>query len=94
MRMWSGYGKGSLKLKMRRYLDVPKREMSITQGTNAKIVNHPVTESTNTDILEVKQVELTDTATIIHFYAYYIPKYWIQVSTNAQLTDEKGDHTL
>lgn len=90
MKMWSGYGKGSLKLKMRRYLDVPKREMSITQGTNAKIVNHPVTESTNTDILEVKQVELTDTATIIHFYAYYIPKYWIQVSTNAQLTDEKG----
>ena len=64
--------------------------MSFTQGTNAKIVNHPVTESTNTDILEVKQVELTDTATIIHFYAYYIPKYWIQVSTNAQLTDEKG----
>ena len=90
MKMWSGYGKGSLKLKMRRYLDVPKREMSITQGTNDKIVNHPVTESTNTDILEVKQVELTDTATIIHFYAYYIPKYWIQVSTNAQLTDEKG----
>lgn len=33
---------------------------------------------------------ITDTATIIHFYAYYIPKYWIQVSTNAQLTDEKG----
>ena len=46
MKMWSGYGKGSLKLKMRRYLDVPKREMSITQGTNDKIVNHPVTEST------------------------------------------------
>lgn len=90
MKMWSGYGKGSLKLKMRRYLDVPKREMSITQGTHTKIVNHPITESTNTDILEVKQVELTDTATIVHFYAYYIPKYWIQISTNTQLTDGKG----
>ena len=42
------------------------------------------------NILEVKQVELTDTATIVHFYAYYIPKYWIQVSVNAKLVDEQG----
>ena len=90
VKMWSGYGKGSLKLKMRRYLDAPKREMSITGDTNRKVVNHPSFESTNTDILEVKQVELTDTATIVHFYAYYIPKYWIQVSVNAKLVDEQG----
>ena len=62
VKMWSGYGKGSLKLKMRRYLDAPKREMSITGDTNRKVVNYPSFESTNTDILEVKQVELTDTA--------------------------------
>lgn len=90
MKMWSGYGEGSLKLKIRRYLDAAKREMSITQDANKKIVNHPKFESTNTDILEVKQVELTDTATIVHFYAYYIPKYWIRVSKNAQLVDEMG----
>ena len=90
MKMWSGYGKGSLKLKMRRYLDTPKREMSIVRKANTKIVNHPIYKSTNTDILEVKQVELTDTATVVHFYAYYIPKYWIQVSTDAKLTDAKG----
>ncbi|MCS3178202.1 AhpC/TSA family protein [Candidatus Bacteroides intestinigallinarum] len=90
MKMWSGYGKGSLKLKMRRYLDATKREMSITQQGNTKVVNYPTSESTNTDILEVKQVELTDTATIVHFNAYYIPKYWIQVSKNIQLVDEKG----
>ena len=91
MKMWSGYGKGSLKLKMRRYLDAPKREMSITGDTNRKVVNYPSFESTNTDILEVKQVELTDTATIVHFYAYYIPKYWIRVSPNCRLVDEKGE---
>lgn len=90
IKMWSGYGKGSLKLKMRRYLDAAKHEMSIIQNGNTKLVNHPIIESTNTDILEIKQVELTDTATIIHFYAYYIPKYWIQVSPNAKLIDEKG----
>lgn len=90
MKMWSGYGKGSLKLKMRRYLDTPKREMSIVRKANTKIVNHPIYKSTNTDILEVKQVELTDTATVVHFYAYYIPNYWLQVSTDAKLTDAKS----
>lgn len=90
MKMWSGYGKGSLKLKMRRYLDATKCEMSITQQGNTKVVNYPTSESTNTDILEVKQVELTDTATIVHFNAYYIPKYWIRVSPNCKLVDDKG----
>lgn len=90
MKMWSGYGKGSLKLKMHRYLDATKREMSITRQGNTKVVNYPTSESTNTDILEVKQVELTDTATIVHFNAYYIPKYWIQVSPNCKLVDDKG----
>mgnify|MGYP003093896752 FL=1 len=66
VKMWSGYGKGSLKLKMRRYLDVPKREMSITQNTNKKVVNYPSFESTNTDILEVKQIELTDSMHITY----------------------------
>ncbi|MEY8684931.1 redoxin domain-containing protein [Bacteroides sp. AN502(2024)] len=90
MKMWSGYGKGNLKLKMRRYLDTVKHEMSMIRKGNTKMVNYPVSESTNTDILEVKQVELTDTATIVHFKAYYIPKYWIQISPNCRLVDEKG----
>lgn len=90
MKMWSGYGKGSLKLKMRRYLDGTKHETNIIQQGNAKIVNYPVPEFTNTDILEIKQVELTDTATVLRFNAFYIPKYWIQVSPNAKLVDEKG----
>ena len=34
---------------------------------------------------------LTDTATIVHFNAYYIPKYWIRVSPNCRLVDEKGE---
>lgn len=90
MKMWSGYGKGSLKLKMRRYLDAPKHETSIILQGNKKIVNYPVTEFTNTDIVEIKQVELTDTATVLRLKAFYIPKYWIQVSPNIKLVDEKG----
>lgn len=90
IKMWSGYGTGSLKLKMRRYLNASKHEMSIIRQGDTKLVNYPVIESTNTDILEIKQVELTDTATIIHFNAYYTPKYWIQVSPEVKLIDEKG----
>lgn len=90
IKKWSGYGTGSLKLKMRRYLDAPKREMSITRQGDTKLVNYPVFESTNTDILEIKQVELTDTATTVRFNAYYTPNYWIQVSPEVKLMDEKG----
>ena len=42
MQMWTGYGKGSLKFKMRRYLDTPKHEMSIMQRGNTRIVNYPL----------------------------------------------------
>lgn len=90
MKMWAGFGKGSLKLKMRRYLDAPKHEMTISQLGDKKIVNYPVAESTNTESIEIKQVELTDTATVVHFNAYYIPKYWIQLNPNAKLISDNG----
>lgn len=90
MKMWSGYGEGSLKLKMRRYLDTPKGEMEIIQQGDTKIVNHPVSESTNTDIIEIKQVELTDIATIVHIKAYYTPKFWIQMSPKTILMTQDG----
>lgn len=90
MKMWSGYSEGSLKLKMRRYLDTPIGEMEIIQQGDTKIVNHPSLESTNTDIIEIKQVELTDTATIVHIKAYYIPKFWIQMSPKTILMTKDG----
>lgn len=91
MKMWSGYGPGSLKLKMRRWLDTTKREMSIIRQGEWKTVNYPNLQSSNTDNLEIKQVLLTDTATVVRFNAYYIPKYWIQLSPNSHLVDSKGN---
>lgn len=94
MKMWSGFGKGLLKLKMRRLLDAPKREMTISQQGDKKLVNYPAFESTNTETLEIKQVELTDTATVVHFNAYYIPKYWIQLNPNAKLIGDNGTNCV
>lgn len=90
IKMWSGFGKGSLKVKMSRYLDTPKREMTVSQQEKIKTVHYPTEKSSNTDVIEVKQVELTDTATIIHINAYYIPKYWIQMSPKTVLMTDNG----
>lgn len=88
--MWSGYGQGSLKQKMRRFLNNPIQEMTITQQGNTKIVNYPKVKSSNTDIIEIKQVELTDTATIIRIKAYYIPNYWIEMSPQVVIMTDNG----
>lgn len=88
MKMWAGYGNGSLQLKMRRYLDSPKREMTVSQQGNTKIVTYPEEKSSNTEIIEIKQVELSDTATIIRCKAYHIPKYWIRLSPKVSLISD------
>lgn len=90
LKMWSGYGKGSLKQKMRRWLDIPQPEMSITREEGVKAVNYPVCQSGNTEVLEVKQVLLVDTATIVRMKVYFIPKYWIQLSLNSHLIGADG----
>lgn len=90
VKMWSGYGPGSLKLKMRRWLDSPRPAMSTTRLGNWKTVHYPDLESCNNEVLEIKQVVLTDTATVIHFKAYYTPKYWIQLSSGSSLIGADG----
>lgn len=90
MRMWSGYGKGSLKIKMRRYIDEPKKPMVITRKDNVKTVQFPEIKSSNTDIIEIRQVELTDTATVVRIKAYYIPNFWIKINASTKLIGENG----
>lgn len=87
---WSGYGKNGLKMKLKVLLDIPKHEMSITQKGNVKQVNYPTKESTNVEYLIIKQVELGDTATAIHFKVYFTPNYWINFSPTTSLTTEDG----
>lgn len=91
VRMWSGYGPGSLKQKMKRLVDAEKHEMSITKQGNVQTIHYPKTQSNNTDeVLEIKQIELKPDATIVRFKAYYTPNYWIQLATNASLSADKG----
>ena len=90
LKKWSGYGKGSLKLKLRRWIDTAGRTMSMVASDTKTIVNYPAVRSANTDIHEIKQVEVSDTATIVRIHGYYIPKYWIQVSGTIALVADNG----
>lgn len=90
IKMWMGYGEGSLKLKMRRFIDASSHEMVINQRGKVKIVDYPSVTSTNTEMLEIKQVELTDSATVIRLKAYQIPKNWIRLSPDTRLVGEGG----
>lgn len=91
VKKWTGYGKGSLKLKMRRWVDAPASHvMSMIASETAIVVNYPTVRSSNTDIHEIKQVELADTATIVRVHGYYIPNYWIQVSSSIALIADDG----
>lgn len=90
LKKWSGYGEGSLKTKMRRWVESAPRIMSVVASETTTIVNYPIVRSANTDIHEIKQVELTDTATIVRVRGYYIPKYWIQVSGSIALIADNG----
>ncbi|MEO4866892.1 hypothetical protein ABHZ68_22455, partial [Bacteroides uniformis] len=59
--------------------------MSMVASETTTIVNYPTVRTSNTDIHEIRQVELSDTAAIVRVHGYYIPKYWIQVSSSIAL---------
>lgn len=90
LKKWTGYGKGSLKQKIRRWVDTPSYAMSMVASETTTIVNYPTVRTSNTDIHEIRQVELSDTAAIVRVHGYYIPKYWIQVSSSIALIADNG----
>lgn len=90
LEKWSGYGKYSLKLKLHRLLDRQKNVMSIGEENGCKTVNFPTVRKTNTDIPEIRQVVLTDTATVLRIHVNYIPKYWIRIDKGIRLVADDG----
>lgn len=51
-----------------------------------KIVDNPLIESANTMSLDIARVELTDTATVLHVNAFYIPHFWIRIDSGTYLS--------
>lgn len=86
---WSGYGKGLLKLKVKGML-APKQPMRIEWKDGHKLVHHPRKKTEKVDVLTIRQVELTDSATVLRVHARYIPNYWIRLDKATFLMSDKG----
>ena len=87
---WMGYGKGSLKRELRPYMH-PKPAMTAGKDNGVLWVNHPDFDVNKTGgALEIKRVERTADATVIHFNAYYAPGYWIKLEESTVLTTSDG----
>lgn len=86
---WSGYGKGLLKVALSRWMRPALQPVySVRDGIST--VENPIYENSNTQTVEITKVERTDSATILHIHAYYIPKYWIQISKEVRLVADDG----
>lgn len=55
-----------------------------------KIVKLPRVVATNTSSVEIKQIELSDTATVLDMGAWYRPHYWIRISKDTYLRGDDG----
>lgn len=86
---WSGYAKGWLKLKIKGSM-APKQPMRIEWKDGHKVVHHPRKKTEKMEVLTIRQVELTDSATVLRVHARYIPNYWIRLDKATFLMSDKG----
>lgn len=56
-----------------------------------RIIEQPVFCVRNTTTIEVSKVVLSDTATVLHIYAKFRPKFWMQIAPKSFLRDNNGE---
>lgn len=57
----------------------------------SRVIERPSFCVRNTTTIEVSKVTLSDTATVLHIYAKFRPKYWIQIAKESFLRDNNGE---
>ncbi len=55
------------------------------------VVERPVFEVWNSTTLEIDKIELTDSSTVIHFDAFYRPKWWIKIVSDTYIRESGSD---
>lgn len=62
--------------------------VSIAAGCKREtnVVEYPAVDFYTTETLDINRIELTDSTTVLHFSAVYIPKFWIRL--------DKGTHIV
>ncbi|MDE5840508.1 MAG: TlpA family protein disulfide reductase [Muribaculaceae bacterium] len=68
--------------------------MVVNAYAGSRIVEYPLISYSNTGILDIERVELTDTATIVRFDARYSPKHWIKLGKDVVLRADGKTYAL
>ncbi|MDR1672702.1 MAG: TlpA family protein disulfide reductase [Bacteroidales bacterium] len=50
-----------------------------------RVIDNPAFDNSNTDVLQISKIALTDTATVLYVDAYSRPGYWIRIASDAVL---------
>lgn len=74
-----------MKLKSKFFVSLLSALMLAAGSVSARVVKNPLIECANTTALDITQVELTDTATVLHVDAYFTPHYWIRIDSKTYL---------
>ena len=61
--------------------------MCCTIQAKNKVIEQPPFVVSSTTSIEVSQVEISDTATVLHIFAKYRPKNWIKIASGSYLQD-------
>lgn len=59
-----------------------------------RVIDQPPFCVRSSSSIEVSKVVLSDTATVLHIYANYRPKYWIKIAASSYLKDNNGETYL
>lgn len=90
LHTWSGYGKGSLKRKLHKWTNKENRVMSVTKKGNMTLIKFPAEKSSNTESIEINEIELTETQTTFRMKGFNAPGYWITIGAGTYLQTEDG----
>ena len=64
---------------------------SCTQQPHRGIIETPLYEVRNTNVIEVSRIDLTDSTTVMHFEARFTPHWWIKMVSSTFIADENGN---
>lgn len=61
-----------------------------TLQSKERVIERPAYITRNTDILEIDKIVLSDTATVIHFKAFFYPGNWISINGKSHILGDNG----
>lgn len=68
--------------------------MAGTILSQQRVVEYPIISFSNTNTLDIRKVELTDSNTKVHFKAHFRPHYWIKIVSESYLNADGKKYAL